>query len=56
VARPIVLADVGLDLDDPAHTPRAVGVQTNEPPAEDPVGDLEGRAGEQVPPGVSRAA
>jgi len=50
----VVLADVGLDLDDPPDPP-PVAVVTDEPPAEQGCGDLERRQREQLvaiePPG-----
>jgi hypothetical protein len=53
VAGPVVLADVRLDLDDPADAARPVRVLADQPPAEDAVGDLEGRTREEPPTGLS---
>jgi hypothetical protein len=47
VGRPVVLADVRLDLDDPADPP-ARGVVADEAGAEQPAAGLERRAGEEV--------
>jgi len=47
VRRPIVLADVGLDLDDPGDPPPR-SVVANEPGAEQPAPGVERRSREEV--------
>jgi hypothetical protein len=48
VARPVILADVGLDLDDPPGTGGLGAAVADQAPAEDRIGDLEGRALEEL--------
>jgi hypothetical protein len=47
VRRTVVLADIGLDLDDPAAPTRPVARIVNEMGAKKPAGDLERGSGEE---------
>jgi len=47
VARPVVLADVGLDLDDAPHTDLSLWIHAHEARTQEPGGRFEGRAGER---------
>jgi hypothetical protein len=49
VARPVRLANVGLDLDDPPSDKAELGIVGDEPGPEQPARRLEGRSIEELP-------